>query len=90
MAEPLFVAASAETLIVRPLDSMVALYHRASGITHLVASPVPEMLAALAAPLLIEALLARLGAEFELLDPDRDALAERLSDLEMAGLVRRV
>lgn len=89
MAEPLFVAAPAETLIVRPLDSLVALYHRASGITHLVASPVPEMLAALATPMTVDALLTRLAAEFELLDADRGALSGRLAELEAAGLVRR-
>lgn len=30
-----------------PLDSLIAIYHRRSGQTHLVTSPVPEILAAL-------------------------------------------
>ncbi|WP_368856368.1 HPr-rel-A system PqqD family peptide chaperone, partial [Enterobacter hormaechei] len=55
------------------------IYHRASGITHVVDAPVPEMLEALAGDTLSAAqLLARLGERFDLLDADPAALAIRL------------
>lgn len=34
-------------LVMRPLDDIVLLYHRPSGQTHMVVSPVPEILQAL-------------------------------------------
>ncbi len=48
MAADRFAAPSPETLIVTPLEGLTALYHRPSGQTHVVAEPVPEILAALA------------------------------------------
>ncbi|MBN4683959.1 HPr-rel-A system PqqD family peptide chaperone, partial [Pandoraea nosoerga] len=42
-------AAPPETLRIVPLDALTLIYHRASGITHVVDAPVPEMLEALAA-----------------------------------------
>jgi PqqD family protein of HPr-rel-A system len=82
-----YVAADPRTLRVVELDSLTAIYHRTSGITHVVASPVPELLAALAAPLTIDALMARLAADYDLRDADPNALTERLAELEIAGLV---
>ena len=87
--EALFVAADAATLRIVPLDTLTLVYHRASGITHVVASPAPELITALAAPLSLDALMARLAADYDLPDADRAALAERLAELEAAGLVRR-
>ena len=37
-------AASPDSLIVVPVDLLTAIYHRASGQTHLMASPAPEIL----------------------------------------------
>ena len=88
-AQPRYVAAPAEALRIVPLDALTAIYHRASGITHLVESPVPELIALLRAPLTVAALMERLETEFDLLDPDPAALADRLAELETIGLVAR-
>lgn len=75
-------------LLIEPLDTFVAVFHRASGITHLLVSPAPEILAVLGAQALtIDTLLARLTADYELVDADRAALAERVEELVAAGLV---
>jgi PqqD family protein of HPr-rel-A system len=75
--------------IAEPLDAFVALFHRPSATTHLLVSPAPEILDLLGRePLGLDALLARLAADYNLLDPDRDALAERLAELMEAGLVQ--
>ncbi|MCC2975497.1 HPr-rel-A system PqqD family peptide chaperone [Sphingomonas sp. PL-96] len=72
------------------LDELTALYHRASGQTHLVAAPVPEILEALGgAPATLPELLARLAARYDLADADPDALEARLVELVSLGLVRR-
>jgi PqqD family protein of HPr-rel-A system len=73
-----------------PLDELTALYHRASGQTHLVAAPVPEILEALAqAPATLAELLVRLAARYDLADANPDALEARLAELVSLGLVRR-
>lgn len=78
----------ADALIAAPLGELVALYHRPSGQTHVVAPPAPEILAALAeGPLTLDALLARLARDYDLADPDREALAARVAELAAAGLV---
>ena len=83
-------AASSDSLIVVPVDLLTAIYHRASGQTHLMASPAPEILEALAnAPLNAEALLAKLRADYDLLDADPAVLAARLDELVETGLVER-
>ncbi len=81
---------AAATLRVVPLDDLTLVYHRASGITHLLAPPAPEILDALAAEQLTSAaLLARLSDEFDLGDADPQALLARLEELVAAGLVER-
>lgn len=83
MSLPLYRAAPPEGLIAEELEGITALYHRASGQTHLVSEPVPELLAALMDPLSRDVLLARLGLE----EADREALTARLEELVAAGLV---
>ncbi|WP_066818601.1 HPr-rel-A system PqqD family peptide chaperone [Sphingomonas mali] len=86
----LYRAASPDSLIVAPVDLLTAIYHRASGQTHLMASPAPEILDALAeAPLDAAALLAKLRADYDLVDADPAALAARLDELVETGLVER-
>ena len=85
-----YAAAHPDTLRIAPLDTLTAIYHRASGITHIVDSPVPELLAALVEPRHLDALLAYLAAEYELADADPAALTARLAELEAAGLVTRL
>jgi PqqD family protein of HPr-rel-A system len=84
-------AAVPETLRIVPLDALTLVYHRASGITHIVDSPVPEILETLAdGPLAALELLARLGETFDLADADPEALAARLDELAAVGLVERL
>ena len=73
------------------LDGLTALYHRPSGLTHILAAPAPQIIAALAGRAGDAGeILARISAEFE---PEADdapaAIASRLAELEAAGLVRK-
>ena len=72
------------------LDALTAIHHRASGITHLVDTPVPEILAAIGPEWTTEAaLLDRLIAAYDMPDADPAALAGRLAELAEAGLIER-
>lgn len=83
-------AADPTTLIVERLDVLTAVFHRASGITHLLASPAFEILALLgAAEMSLDALMAALASEYDLADPDPASLAARLGELAAAGLIVR-
>ena len=78
------------TLRIVPLDAMTLIYHRASGQTHVVASPVPELIEILSeTPCDVATLLARLADRFDLGDPDPEALTARLDELADVGLVIR-
>jgi PqqD family protein of HPr-rel-A system len=84
-------AADPATLRIAPLDALTLIYHRASGITHIVDAPVPEILETLGGEALtVDALLARLGERFDLRDGEIAALAVRLDELVAAGLVERL
>ena len=77
-----------DALIAAPLDDFTAVFHRPSGVTHLLTAPAPEILAALGdRPLAIDDLLASLAADYALADADREALAARVDELVAAGLV---
>ena len=84
-------AAPAATLRIVPLDALTLIYHRASGITHVVDSPVPELLETLNnQSLTLSETLAALAAAHDLIDPDVSALAARLDELVAAGLVEAI
>lgn len=84
-------AAPAATLRIVPLDVLTLVHHRASGITHVVDSPVPELIEILQdQSLAVDEVLAALAAAHDLIDPDRDALAARLDELVAAGLVEAI
>ena len=89
MADLKFAAPPPDCLIAVPLEEVTALFHRPSAMTHVVAEPVPEILAALGPESLsIPALLAALG-----LAESEDAIASleaRLTELEASGLVSRI
>lgn len=86
----LYRAADPAALRIVPLDALTLVYHRASGITHIVDAPVPEILEILAEGARdVAGLLAVLAARFDLADPDPAALAARLDELVAAGLVER-
>ena len=75
-------------LLTAELDAFTAVFHRPSGITHLLVSPAPEILALLAETALdLDMLLVQLGERYDLGDASRDALAARLDELVTAGLV---
>lgn len=89
--ERLYYRDAADRMLARPLDGLTLFYHRPSGITHMVDSPVPEILSTLTEePLAAEAILDRLSRDYDL-DGEGDALGlltghlEALCDL---GLVR--
>ncbi len=74
------------------LDGVSILYHRPSGITHVVASPVPELLTALeAGPADAAGIVARLAEQHDIAGEDDlvEIVAARLEELAAAGLVRR-
>jgi PqqD family protein of HPr-rel-A system len=83
-----FRAPASDALLIAELDAFTAIFHRPSGITHLLVSPAPEILAILAGEALsIEALLERLGEDYELADADVASLAARVDELVEAGLL---
>ncbi len=70
------------------LEGLTLLYHRASGTTHVLAPPAPQILELLRdAPASRDELQARMAARYELAG-DEGALEARLAELEAAGLVR--
>lgn len=83
-------AADPATLRMLALDALTLIYHRASGITHIVDAPAPEILGVLAEPADLDEILARLSAEHDVIDADPAALAARLDELVRAGLVERL
>jgi PqqD family protein of HPr-rel-A system len=69
-------------------EGMTALFHRRSGVTHVVAEPVPEILAVLGGKRLnCAALLEALDVDAD--EESRAALTARLDEMEEAGLVSR-
>ena len=88
MAERLYRAAPTDALRVVPLDDFTLIFHRPSGLSHLVTAPAPEILELLEQePLARAALLVRLGERFELADASVEALDARLGELVATGLV---
>jgi len=91
MAGPIYIADPPEAVRAFELDGLTALYHRPSGMTHILAAPAPQILAALAgAPGDAAAIVGRMAETFEVESDDAGAAIEaRLAELEAAGLVRR-
>ena len=73
------------------LEDLSAVYHLPSGMTHLLAPPAPQILAALAGcSRSAEEVLARIAESFDLeADDPSAAMVARLQELIAAGLVRR-
>jgi PqqD family protein of HPr-rel-A system len=91
MAASLYATDPPGTLRTVELEGLTLLYHRRSGLTHILAPPAPQILAALAAgPAGAAEIVARIGEDFELDSEDpAAAIAARLAELEAAGLVWR-
>ncbi|RMB54214.1 PqqD family protein of HPr-rel-A system [Sphingomonas sp. PP-CE-3A-406] len=88
MNDAVYRAPPTDGVLIAPLDEFTAVYHRASGITHLLTEPAPQIIAVLGeSGLTLGALLDRLAEDYELSDGTREALAARLEELVEAGLV---
>lgn len=88
MPTPRYGAPGADALIAADLDTFTAIFHRASGTTHLLTSPAPEILAILGAEAMsLDALLVRLERDFDVADADATALAARVDELVAVGLL---
>ncbi|MFN3674702.1 MAG: HPr-rel-A system PqqD family peptide chaperone [Sphingomonas pseudosanguinis] len=92
MAEPRYRTVAADLILVEPLDIFTAVFHRPSGITHLLSEPAPQIMEALLpAPLTLEALVQFLTQHFDLDAADAaTTLQARLDELEAVGLVDRL
>lgn len=88
MSATRYSAPPADALLIHPLDELYALYHRASGMTHLLASPAPELLELLAKRSLTrDEVFQALTEQFDVADADHDLLTARLEELITVGLV---
>jgi PqqD family protein of HPr-rel-A system len=79
-----------QAFLISELDTLCAIYDRRSGVTHVVADPVPQILSALSGKTLDEdALLASLARDFDVTDDadTRSALSARLDEMVAVGLV---
>jgi PqqD family protein of HPr-rel-A system len=81
-----------ESLLTVPLDAMTLIYQRRSGITHIVAEPVPEILAVMGGDALTTTeVAARLAVQFDFGGVDAEAIiTARLEELATLGLVERI
>jgi PqqD family protein of HPr-rel-A system len=87
-----YIAESADQLWVEPLDAITLIYQRRSGITHMVAEPVPEILAAMGGEVVTAAMLiAKLSDQFDLATDDgaEAIVTARLEELAELGLIHR-
>jgi PqqD family protein of HPr-rel-A system len=90
VAGPSYIADPETEVLKVELDGLTALFHRPSGMTHILAAPAPQILEALAERAAdIRELSIRLSGNFDI-DGSHEALAARLGELEKAGLVSRI
>jgi PqqD family protein of HPr-rel-A system len=92
VADPVYTADASEGLLHVGLDTLTALYHRRSGITHIVSEPVPQIIAALAGQSrTLDDLIATLSRDHDVQGgaETRAALTARLDELKEVGLVSR-
>lgn len=89
---PKYKAEPADQLLIEPLDAMTLIYQRRSGITHIVAEPVPEILGVMGEDALSGNQVAqRLSAKFEIDSAEAEGvIAARLEELAALGLVERI
>lgn len=95
--ERAFAALAPEAIRRVPLGALEAIYHASSGITHLLAEPVPDLLDALAQQgpgrfVTARELLVRIAEQFDIQgddpqEPPEQVLEERLIELAALGLV---
>ena len=91
MTSPVYAADPPAARVAVALDALVAVYHRPSGATHLLAAPSPELLDALAAgPADAVTLRDRLAALYDLEGDGTAMIDARMEELIVAGLAWRV
>ena len=78
-------------LLIQPLDAMTAVYHRRSGITHIVSEPVPQILQVMGGETLTcGEIMVRLSADFDFEGVDAESLiTDRLDEMASLGLVEQ-
>jgi PqqD family protein of HPr-rel-A system len=80
-----------DAILIEALDMITLVYQRRSGITHLIAEPMPQILAALGdRAMTVAELSAQLAQEFDLADTPEDTetlIMARLAELQSLGLV---
>lgn len=89
----LYRAANPDGLIQHPLDSMTLIFQKSSGVTHMVADPVPAIMEVMAEDTLTaDDVAQRLSASFDLKDTvdAADIVLARLAELCSLGLVEQV
>jgi PqqD family protein of HPr-rel-A system len=93
VAGPRYIAEPRDSIRMIELDGLTALFHRPSGTTHILAPPAPQILDALQqGPASAPKILSRIKEAFDI-EAGRGrlaALAARLDELEIAGLVRKL
>ncbi len=86
-------ALKSDQLISHKLDSMTVLYQMASGVTHMIADPVPAILGVMSDDAMsANEIAVRLSEDFDL-ETDADVteiVLARLDELQQLGLVERV
>lgn len=85
-------AEDADALIIQPLDAVTLIYHRRSGITHIVAEPTPQILAAMGdGSMTAKAVTQKLSEDYDLGDTAeaQAVVSDRLEELAQLGLVAR-
>ncbi len=84
---PIYAADPPSARVAVELDALVAVYHRPSGVTHLLAAPSPELLDVLAdGPADAATLRDRLAALYDLEGDGTATIAARMDELVVAGL----
>lgn len=89
----LYRAAAPDGVIQHPLDSMTLIFQKSSGITHMVADPVPAILEVMSEDSLTASDVAhRLSVSYDLEDSvdATDVVLARLAELCTLGLVEKV
>lgn len=89
----LYRATAPDGLIQHPLDSMTLIFQKSSGITHMVADPVPAILEVMAEEALnADDIVQRLSSSYNLEDSAdaADIVVARLTELCTLGLVEQV
>ncbi len=89
MSGPRYVADGPDQVRRVELDGLTALFHRPSGMTHLLAAPAPQIFDVIAGkPGDTSEIMARMSERFDL-EGGEEAILARLGELEASGLVRR-